>query len=321
MLHSTFTIHRKETTCLVFELSELPGIFINNIVPILLIAGVGYFSARWLDVPAKPVGSLIYYVFSPVLIFDLIYTSEIDGDEFLLLFVATVAFQLLISAVTYGALYFQEASPVERANVLISTFSLNAGNYGLALVSFAFGAEVLSRAAIVFVSNTILNYSFGVFVASNGKGSPRDALKNVLVTPALYAVVLAIVLQATNTTLPLAINRSVTSMAGVAIPLMLILLGIQLGSFTNLNRLRLVGTGVFIKLLIAPFIALGLVLLLSIHDEARIAFIMQASMPTAVVSIILTTEFDLDAELALNLIMVSTFLSPITLSILIAILT
>lgn len=303
-----------------FEFSELPGIFINNIVPILLIAGVGYMTARWLDVPAKPVGTLIYYVFSPVLIFNLIYTSEIGGDEFLLLFLATVSFQLIVSLVTFGALYFQEATSVERANVLIATFSLNAGNYGLALVSFAFGADVLSRAAIVFVSNTVLNYSFGVFVASNGKGSPRDALKNVLFTPAIYGVLIAFALKSADATMPLAISRAVTSMAGVAIPLMLILLGIQLGSFTSLNRLRLVGTGVFIKLLIAPIIALGLVLLLNIHDEARIAFIMQASMPTAVVSIILTTEFDLDAELALNLIMVSTFLSPITLSILIAIL-
>jgi len=304
----------------VFEFAELPGIFLNNIVPILLIAGVGYLSGRWLNVPPKPIGALIFYVFTPALIFDLIYNSEVGGDEFLLLFGVTAVFQIIITAVTYAALYFQEANSVERANVLIGTFCLNAGNYGLALISFAFGDDVLSRAAIVFVANVALNYSFGVYIASNGQGSARDAIRNVLTTPAIYGVILAFVLKGLDISLPLALDRAMVSLSDVTIPMMLILLGIQLGYFTRLDRLGLVATGTIIKLLIAPFIAFGLVALFNLTGDARIAFILQASMPTAVVTIILTTEFDLDADLALNLIMLTTFLSPITLSVLIAIL-
>jgi predicted permease len=73
-------------------------------------------------------------------------------------------------------------------------------------------------------------------------------------------------------------------------------------------------------LFLSPFLATGLALIAGLDTFAAIAFILQASMPTAVMTIVLATEFDLDQNLALNIILASTLLSPVTLSVLILIL-
>ncbi|RMG77522.1 MAG: AEC family transporter [Chloroflexi bacterium] len=297
---------------------ELIQIFIDNIAPILLIAGVGFAVGRGFKIDPKPISTVIFYVLSPSLVFYLLYSSDIDGGEILALYVTTIVFQLVMLSLAFIVLRFQHATPVERSNVMLSAFCLNAGNYGLSLVAFAFGEAVLSRAAVVFIANVTLNYSLGVFVASNGRSSPRESFMNVLKTPAVYGVVLAFALRALEIELPLPLARSSARLADAAIPMMLIMLGLQLGHFARFDRLNLVATGVGLRLLIAPFIAIALAALFMLEAEARTAFIIEASTPTAVLTIVFATEFDLDRDLALNLIMVSTLLSPLTLSVLIA---
>jgi hypothetical protein len=98
---------------------------------------------------------------------------------------------------------------------------------------------------------------------------------------------------------------------------MLVLLGLQMGGFRKPDRWRLLLTGAAIRLLLAPLVALVCATLLSLDGAARSAFILQAGMPTAVLTLILAYEFDTDRDLALNLIMTTTLLSPLSLTVLI----
>ena len=98
---------------------------------------------------------------------------------------------------------------------------------------------------------------------------------------------------------------------------MLVLLGLQLGGFRKPDRWRLIISGTAIRLLLAPMVALAVATLFDLEGAARFAFVLQAGMPTAVLTIILAHEFDTDRDLALNLIMTTTLISPITLTVLI----
>jgi predicted permease len=184
----------------------------------------------------------------------------------------------------------------------------------------AFGPAVLARAAVVFVLVTISNYGTGVFVASSGRKSIGEALINITRVPAVYAAALGLIINFTGAQLPPLLAGPVERVSLAAVPMMLILLGLQLAQSSAISQLRLVSVGVMMRLLVSPFIALGIALLLSFNDTAMVAFIMQASMPTAVMTIILATEYDLNRQLSLSLVMASTLLSPITLSLLIFIL-
>lgn len=299
-------------------MTELFQIFIDNIAPILIVAAVGYIVGRQLKVEPRSTGQLIFYVFSPALVFHALYTTEITGNEFLVLFAGMAIFQFIMGAVAYIALYFQQDSRADKSAVMLSTFCLNAGNYGLSLASFAFGEAVLARAVIIYVANTIMNYTFGVFIASSGRETVKGALLSILRVPAVYVVPAAFILRATvGDGLPPVVLRSVKLMADAAIPAMLILLGLQLNHAARLQKLNLVGTGTTIKLLVAPCIAVALAALFNLDLLARTAFIMQCSTPTAVITLVMASEYNLDEGLSLNLVMVTTLLSPLTLSVVI----
>ena len=298
-------------------MSALVQIFVDNILPILLIAGVGFTIKRRFDVHPRTVSTLLFNVFSPALVFSQILKSDIGGDEFIRIFLGTIIFQVAIALIALVAATLQRTTPGERANLMIASFCLNAGNFGLSLVGFAFNQEVFSRAIVVFIANIATNYSLGTFVASHGHLPISRSLLSVFRTPAVWALVAALAIRGFDLSIPLVVTRSIESLGNAALPLMLILLGLELGQFGRFGQFRLVTTGVVIRLLVSPFLALGLAALLGMTGPALTAFVIQASMPTAVLTIIFTTQFDLERDLALNLIMVSTLLSPFTLSLLI----
>ena len=297
---------------------ELVNIFIDNMVPVLAIAGFGVY-LRWrFDINPSKISSMMFHVFSPFLTFNALHTRAISGGDFLRMYGGTLALLWTIAGCTYLFLRWQKIKPTERATTIVAAFVFNGGNFGLSIVSFAFGAEALSYAVIAFVAGSTTSYTLGVYAASGGKASMRTALGNVLRTPSVYALLLAFALKALGiNTLPPALSRTSQLMADAAIPLMLVLLGLQLGGLAKPDRWRLVLSGTVIRLLLAPLLAVGFAALIGLEGAARFAFILQAGMPTAVMTIVLAHEFDGDRDLALNFIMTTTLLSPITLSLLI----
>jgi predicted permease len=150
---------------------------------------------------------------------------------------------------------FYGVGRLERSSLMLSSFCLNGGNFGLSVANFAFGEAVLARAVVVYIGNTALNYTLGVFVASSGRQGPRSALLTILRVPAFYATITAFLLRGFNIELPTVVFRSVTVLKDAAIPAMLILLGLQLTHHPR-GPVELVSTGV-LKLFISHCSVLG----------------------------------------------------------------
>lgn len=297
---------------------ELLTIFIDNMVPVLAIAAVGVVMRRRLEVNPAPVSRMMFYVFSPALAFDAVYTSNISGGDFLRVYLGTVALLVAIGAVSFFFLRWQTVTPREFATTLVAAFVFNGANFGLSIVSFAFGAEALTYAVIIYIAGSTVAWTLGPYVSSSGAASMLKSLQNVLRTPVVYALLGAFLLKAAGIhELPPALSRSSLLLADASIPLMLVLLGLQLGGFQKPDRWRLLLSGTAIRLLLAPLIAVVCATILNLDGAARFAFILQAGMPTAVLTLILAYEFDTDRDLALNLIMTTTLLSPISLTLLI----
>jgi malate permease and related proteins len=296
---------------------ELFQIFIDNIVPILAVAGTGFVAGRALKLNARTLGQLVFYVFSPALAFDLLYSSQIQPGELGVLFIGTISFQLIMAALSFIITRAEGTGRLEASALMISSFCLNAGNYGLSLVSFAYGEQVLARAAVVFISNLVMNYTLGVLVASSGRKSIREALTGILRVPAVYSIPAAFILKTIAPELPLVITRPIELLSGATIPCMLVLLGLQLGESVKFTKLRLVGIGVLLKMFVAPLIGVGLAFLLHLDAVSKAAFITQVSMPTAIVTLVMASEYDLDRDLSVSLILATTLISPVTLSLII----
>ena len=67
-------------------------------------------------------------------------------------------------------------------------------------------------------------------------------------------------------------------------------------------------------------VAIGLVSILQLSGAARQAAVTEASMPTAVITTALATEYDVEPAFVTSTVVLTTLLSPITLTLLIALL-
>jgi predicted permease len=205
--------------------------------------------------------------------------------------------------------------PATASSALILTvIGMNAGNFGLSLNYFAFGDEALAWAGIFFVTNSLLINSVGVYVAAVGKMKPSEALKGLIKVPAVYAIPLALIARFLHIEFPLAIWRPIELMSSAAIPCMLLILGMQISNSGLPKRPGLLSITTVLRLILSPAIAYLLAQLLGLRGAAFQAGITEAAVPTAVLTSIIATEFDTDPAFVASAILVTTLLSPITIT-------
>ena len=112
--------------------------------------------------------------------------------------------------------------------------------------------------------------------------------------------------------------RPVSLLSDAALPVMILVLGMQLERAAWPTQPGIVILAVGLSLLAAPLVALGLAGLLGVSGPAKQAAVVLSSMPVAVVTTILALEFELAPEFVTSAVFVSTIASPLTLTPLIA---
>jgi predicted permease len=95
---------------------------------------------------------------------------------------------------------------------------------------------------------------------------------------------------------------------------MLLVLGMQLADLKTIASLRLALPAIGLRLIVGPLIGLLVATLLGLTGLGRSTSIIEASMPPAVFTIILATEFELEPTAVTSIVMVSTLLSPFTIA-------
>lgn len=293
---------------------ELLQIFANNLLPILLISGTGFFLARTLHIEPRTFGRIIFFILYPVLVIDLLIRNKLSFSTIL----GISGFALCVLIVTGVITFligrsFKLDRPVLLAVLLASIFA-NSGNYGLPLISFAFGQDALAYATIYYIAVALLFNTVGVLVASMGRMNFKAALIGLLKVPTIYSIVIALIINQTGWVMPTPIQRTVSLVAGGAIPCMLILLGMELQRAKWNKNFLAISIGTVIRLVIGPLIGWGLSLVFGLKGPARQAGITDTALPTAVMTTILATEYNLEPALVTSIVFTSTILSPLTLT-------
>jgi predicted permease len=297
---------------------SLFSIFLADLLPIFLVAGVGFALARYLGASVHTLSRVSFNALAPCLVFSQLVTSPVTGLDFGRMALFCVLTMLAMGLVArLAAMGLRLDRPSVSAFLLVVMFS-NGGNYGLPVVLFAFGRDALSHASVYFVTSAVLVYTVGVLLAASGRRSVRRALKGILKVPAAWAVGVAAIVLAGGLTVPLALMRPITLLGDAALPMMILVLGMQLERASVPDRPRVVAVAVILSLAVAPVVALVLASLLGLAGPARQAAVLQASMPTAVVTTILALEYDVRPAFVTSVVLLATLLSPLTLTVLIA---
>lgn len=300
----------------VFE--QLLPIFAQTVLPVFLVAGAGFVLASFVTIDSRSIGRLLFYLATPSLVFRSLYQTEIDGRVMQHLAIVAIAAAVLTGLL--GWLASWGAPRKTRIAAVLTSAVSNNGNMGIPISYFAFGELGTALATIYYVLTSFMSNTFGAVIASAGEANAINALKTSLRVPVLYAALLGIGLNLGQVTAPQSLLRSIDLMANAAIPGMLILLGVQLRAAPLRQAQGAIWNSVALRLLVSPLIAWLLCMLLGISGVERNVIILQAAMPTAVMTAVLATEFDTAPQLVASIIFFSTAASMVTLSVILALL-
>ena len=307
-------------------MSDLIGILVDDILPIFIVIGLGFVFGLRFKPDVQVLSRLTFYVFGPCLVFSSLVRSGLAGDELVRIAAFTLSVALIMGLLGWLAARLLRLDARATAGLVLVCMFVNGGNYGLGVNQRAFGEEGLARAVIFFVTSTLLVYTLGVSIAvaggDGGAAGWRRALRRVFQVPPVYAVIGALLVRAfaIDVTQPALepLMAGVEIVGRAAIPVMLTILGVQLAQTPMMQHVRSALAASGLRLVGGPLIAWVTAAALGLTGVARQAAIVEASMPAAVINIILATEYRAAPALVTGTVVISTLLSPITLTLIIS---
>ena len=295
-------------------------VLLNVILPVILVAGVAALAQRYVKLDLRTTSRAAFYLLAPALVFDSLANSTIGGAEFGLIAVAVVAVTLVLWGLgeVLGRL-LRLKGPTLSA-FLLSILLVNAGNLGLPIILFAFGAEGLARGTAYFAVSSAISASLGVYLAVRGCAPGALAIRRLASVPLVYAAILGLALNIGHVTLPEPLAKAIHLLGQASVPVMLVTLGLQLAQTGHDKwqgiHLPALATAVAARLFIAPALALLAALLLGLSGLTRNVVITQSAMPTAVMTTIIAAEFECDNSFVTVAVLSTTVISILTLTIL-----
>jgi predicted permease len=295
-------------------------IFVNVVLPVFVVAGLGYLLKRRLDLQVAPLNQTVLYVLMPAFIFTSLLPVNFRSEEPLR--ITAFAFLLAIVMLLIG-FAVARAMRLDRpaANALALTAALpNLGNYGLSVVLLAFGQPGLAAGTLLLAVQMLYGLALAVFIASSGSAPLGRAVAAVLRQPVIYAVAAALALNLANVMPPEFVMSALTLPSQAAIPVMLIVLGMNVAGTSGVEQPGLVSIAVFVRLVVGTLVGWLLAVVLGIEGVARDVMIVGAAMPTAVFTILTATQFDARPKFVSDVVVASTLVSIVTVTVVLALL-
>ena len=268
------------------------------VAPVYLAATLGFLWVRGgRNFDTRMVTDLVMLIGAPCLVFSALVKIDVDRASLLRMAIATTAVTAAFGIVGWIVLRLLK---LPRTTYLAPIMFGNTGNLGLPVCLFAFGETGLALGVCFFATSALLNFTFGLWTWS-GKVSFRQ----LLTTPLFHATVLAALAVVFEAQVPRWIQNSTSLLGQMTIPLMAFTLGVTLGklrlqhiwrsTWLTIVRLALVlGTG------LAVAEAFGL------EGVERAVFLVDCSMPPAVINYLLAQKYERDPVEVAGLVIVST---------------
>ena len=215
-------------------LAKTAEIFIGVCLPILLVVAAGWGAGKKFRLDLDSLVALNIRLFVPAFIFVRLYESPLAGSEALKIIGFTVVQIIAIAVLVLLLCAALSASPGRKNSILIGSIFYNCGNYGIPLVTLAYGVGAQPVQVFVLVTMNIATFTLGTFLAAGGNSTTglRRWLP-IIKQPSLYAIALALfsrhyfpgtLSNVTPLWEPLAL------VASGLVPLALITLGVQLAN-------------------------------------------------------------------------------------------
>jgi predicted permease len=283
---------------------------LSVVAPVFVVALVGLIWARsGTRFDEDSISRLVLNVGIPCLVFRTLTSLDVPPAEIARMAGLAAGVMSMFAIGGFAALKVMNLPAHTYLGPLIFA---NSGNIGLPICLFAFGDAGLALGMAYFAVSSTCHVVLGgpLFAGS-------FSLRPFFRSPLTWAVIITVGVIASGVTVPIWIARTTTLLGDIAIPLMLLTLGVSLskmhpeslGRSAILSLVRL-GLGVSASLLLTT--------LLGVEGLPRKVLVLQASMPVGVLNYLFAQRYARSPEQVASLVLVSTLISVVSIPVLLA---
>ncbi len=302
---------------------------LNATVPIFLVMVIGYLlkNIHLLDEPfIKTLNSFNFKITLPVLVFKDIAGSDFkavwDTKYVLFCFFVTLFSILLIWIITSKVYQkqdvvgeFVQASYRSSAAVLGIAFIENIyGTSGMAPLMIIGTVPLYNASAVLLLSLT------GPNAHHPDKATLKKTFLGIITNPIILGIAAGMLVSFAGIKFPAMISKTIHNIAVLATPLALIGLGAGFEGRKALTMLKPTFICTFIKLVLLPAVFLPIAVHMGFTGEKLVALLVMLGAPTTVSCYIMAKNMGHEGVLTSSVVVSTTFLSSVTLTILLFIL-
>lgn len=286
---------------------------------LIILCGVGWRFFQPMDIEADSARAIltgtVFVLFLPALVLQVMWDASVGVNSLRIGTVAAVGV-LSMMLLAWGLLRFSQLPAQTVGALILAAAYPNATYLGLPVQESLFGN--LGRSVAIqydYLACTPLLFTLGLFVAQRyGKGRISHPLIELAKVPAIWALLLAVVLNVQDVAKPDWLESVLGYLSRAVVPLMLLSLGLSL-RFESLSRqvipwlVPVVGA----TLIVAPLVVWGAAMMVGLNGDILKAAVLEAAMPSMVIGLVICDQTRLNTSAYAGAVTVSTALSMVTL--------
>lgn len=295
-------------------------VFFQVVAPILIMLGIGAALQLKFQFNLKALSNLITYCLMPAAVFVNIYETKVNASVMAEIVLYLVIFSICLMILGTVVSKLLKLNRNQAAIYKNSIVLINSGNYGIPVSQMLFAANPLGTSIqiIIVIFQNIITYTYGLYNLISSTKSGLDILRSLLRLPLVHALIIGAVMNIWDIGIPISLRIPLDYLANAFISIALITLGAQLAQLdikTIFNKVILTST--IGRLVLGPMLAFGLIMLMDIDGVVAQSLFIASAFPTSRNSSTLALEYDIEPNLAAQIVLFSTVVSCITVTIVI----
>lgn len=288
-----------------------------TILSIIIMIGLGYFLKR-IDFLSEndidPLNKIVMYILLPCMIFSAILSADLS----LLPKLGILPFVILASSGVTGIISFiilkkLNVDDIKLWSVLVTVMIANTAFMGYPVNIGIYGHDGLLRAIFCDIATMCIFLILSFILVLKFGGTAKAAVRKIALFPPLWAIVLGLGFNLLNIPIGPVLENTVNYLGQGTIPLIMLSLGLSI-NFEGISRSNsMIAFTSVMKLAIFPLIAFLIVSFIGLVDLQYNVAIIEAAMPSGMLSLLLSITYKLDYELTSDCILINTVISLITL--------
>ena len=272
---------------------------------------------------AKSCTDLLFYIITPAVIIESFYSLEYNPETAKSLFIAMgCGFALHVVSAGISTLVFNKCDIDEGCIYKYSCAYGNCGYMALPLANAVLGSEGVFYCSAVIISFQIFSFTHGIYTITKGKAGERVKFdfKKLILNPGVISVIIGLPLFLLSVKLPEIISSPVHYIASLNTPVAMLIFGTYIANtnFKSIFKNWRIFAVSFVKLIVLPLILITAFRLIGITGSLLVALSISAGAPTANNTVMFSAKYDRNTGLASQTVAVVSFISIITLPIMIA---